>query len=165
MSSHDRALATKQKQKREQNEKEKKRKLAADEDASRCKEMVILDSSTDTSATESDVSQCEPAPSTLRNPPVKRCGRKQALSPELSAALNRKTTDRMAMHIIANTAHSLGHNVSELILNRTRIRRKRIQHRSTKYLEIQSNFKPGTCLVVHWDSKLMKDITGQSFAD
>ena len=92
--------------------------------------------------------------------------KKKVLSSELSAALDRtKTTDRMAMHLIANTEHSLGHNVSELILNRSSIRRKRIQHRSAKSLEIQSNFKPGTCLVVHWDSKLMKDKTGQTFVD
>ena len=69
------------------------------------------------------------------------------------------------MYIIANTAQSLGHNVSELILNSSTIRRKRIEHRSTKSLEVQSNFKPNSCLVVHWDSKLMKDITGRSFVD
>ena len=129
--------------------------------------MVILDSSTDnTSSTESDVSHHEPVSSTSRNHSVKKRGRKEVLSPNLSTALDQtKTTDRMAMYIIANTAQSLGHNVSELILNRSTIRRKRIKHQSTKFLEVQSNFTPNSCLVVHWDSKLIKDITDRSFVD
>ena len=129
--------------------------------------MVILDSSTgNTSSTESDASQHEPISSTSKNHSVKKRLRKEVLSPNLSAALDRtKTTDRMATYTIAKTAQSLGHNVSELILNRSTIRRKRIEHRSTKSLEVQSNFKPNSCLVVHWDSKLMKDITERSFVD
>ena len=164
MSSLDKMLVQ---DKKEKEDKARKRELAAEEDEVRCKEMVILDSSTDnTSSTESDASQHEPVSSTSRNHSVKKCERIEVLSPNLSAALDRtKTTDRMAMYIIANTAQSFGHNMSESILNRSTITRKRIEHRSTKSLEVQSNFKPNSCLVVHCDSKLMKDITRRSFID
>ena len=57
-------------------------------------------------------------------------------------------------------------NVNEQILDCSTIRRKCILHRSSsKSLEILSNYKPNSCLIVHWDSILMKDVTGQTFVD
>ena len=160
------------KHKHQKKEKARQHKLAAEEDAVKCKEMVLLDSSTDSSAAENDTTVCEPGPSAsvtnaaendatecepgpsasaTSNLSAKRCGRKEVLTAELSAALDRtKTTDRMAMHIIFNTAKSLGHNVSELNLNHLSIRRKHIQHCSSKSLEILSNFKSNSSLTVHW---------------
>ena len=89
MSSLDKMLAAKQKQKRAKDDKARKCKLAAEEDEVRCKEMVILDSSTNnTSSTESDASQHEPVSSTSRNHSVKKRERKKVLSPNLSAALD-----------------------------------------------------------------------------
>ena len=89
MSSLDKMLAAKQKQNREKDDKARKCKLAAEEDEVRCKEMVILDSSTvNTSSTESDASQHESVSSTSRNHSVKKRGRKEVLSPNLSAALD-----------------------------------------------------------------------------
>ena len=88
------------------------------------------------------------------------------MTTKLSTALDRtKTTDRMAVHIIFNTAKSLRQSMSELNLNCSSIRRKCIQHHSSKSLEILSNFKSNFSLTVHWDSKLMKDLTGQTFVD
>ena len=130
--------------------------------------MVLLNSSTDSSAAENDTTVCEPGPSAsaTSNLSAKRCGRKEVLTAELSAALDRtKTTDRMAVHIIFNTTKSLGQNMSKLNLNCSSIRRKHIHHHSSKSLEILSNFKSNPSLTVHWDSKLMKHLTGQTFVD
>ena len=168
MSSLDRVLLKKHKHQKQKKEKIRKCKLAAEEDAVKCKEMVLLDSSTDSSAAENDTTVCEPGPSAsaTSNLSAKRCGGKEVLTAELLAALDRtKTTDRIAVHIIFNTAKSLGQNVSELNLNHSSIRRKHIQHCSSKSLEILSNFKSNSSLTVHWDSKLMKDLTGQTFVD
>ncbi len=94
MSSLDKVLLRKQKHQKENNEKARKRKLAAEDDAIKCKEIVVLESSTDTSAAESDASQCEPDHSASSNLSVKRRRRE-----ELSAALDRtKARDRMAAH-------------------------------------------------------------------
>lgn len=64
------------------------------------------------------------------------------------------------MHILTQTARSLGQDVGDLIVNRSTIRRKRLQHRSSRAAEILSNFKPKSALIVHWDGKLMPDLTG-----
>ena len=83
-------LLRKQKHQKENNKKARKRKLAAEEDAVKYeyKEIILLDSNTDSSAAVSDASECEFVPSAPSNLSVKRCGRKEILTEEPSAALD-----------------------------------------------------------------------------
>ena len=85
---------------KEVNGKAKQRKLGTEE--------LQQNMRADSLVAESDISECEPAPSISINPTVKRHGRREIVTAELSAALDpTKKKDRMAMHIITNAAQSL----------------------------------------------------------
>src|ERR1043165_8053263 len=85
---------------------------------------------------------------------------KKVLSPDLSAALDRtKVSDRKATFVIAEAAKSLGHNISEFTLSRSSIRRKRQEHREERLIMLKEVFIKHAPLVVHWDGKLLPDLT------
>ena len=93
-------------------------------------------------------------------------GRISIVSPSVSAALDRtKTSDRKAAYILAATAQSLGHNVEDLALNRSTIKRQREYHRSRLAKALKKEFHVNVPLVVHWDGKLMADLSGKENVD
>lgn len=93
-------------------------------------------------------------------------GRKVVITSEMTAALDRsKVSDRKVMMIVTETAKSLGHEVNELALNRETIRRSRQKHRKKMTEKIKEKFSADVPLVVHWDGKLLKDITGNDHVD
>jgi hypothetical protein len=53
----------------------------------------------------------------------------------------------------------------QLALNRTTIQRERQKHRKAAAAGIKEAFKPTTALTVHWDGKLMPDLTGTEKVD
>ena len=85
------------------------------------------------------------------------------VTPQLTAALDRaNVSHRSATFLIAETARSLGYNISSLVLNPESIRKV-----SLKFCEITAqaeklNFDPSVPLVAHWDCKMLQDITGTS---
>ena len=84
----------------------------------------------------------------------------------MAAALDRtKVTDREAPHLLAATADALGHDIQELPLSRSSIRRARMQYREEFATDLRSKFTPSSALVVHWDGKLLPDITGKQKVD
>lgn len=108
-----------------------------------------------------------PGPSESLEPSPKR-GRKAVLTPALSATLDRtKVSDRAAMMIVTETARSLGHDIEALTLNRQSIRRQRQHHREATANNIleQFNPEPDEALIVHWDGKLLVDLTGKEKVD
>ena len=54
----------------------------------------------------------------------------------------------------------LGQNVDELIISRSAIRQARIKHREAFSTEIKAAFHPTVPLILHWDGKMMDDLTG-----
>lgn len=93
-------------------------------------------------------------------------GRKNVVTPELSAALDRtKVSDRKAVFVIAETAKSLGQNIDALALNRDSIRRQRIEHRIQRSANIKAEFHSNVPLVVHWDGKMIPDLIGKEKVD
>lgn len=88
------------------------------------------------------------------------------LTKNVTSALNRsKVTDRQAVHLLAATAHSLGHSVDEMTISRSSIRRMRITHRQQCATDIKHQFITDSPLIVHWDGKLLPDITGRGKVD
>ena len=69
------------------------------------------------------------------------------------------------MMIVFETSRALGHDPQVLALNRSTIRRKRQQYREAFALGIKEAFQPNTTLTVHWDGKLMPDLTGTEKVD
>lgn len=82
-------------------------------------------------------------------------------TPELSAALDRtNTSDRNATYIIAATAAALGKDVKNVTLNRESIRLNRRKLRKESNRIIHDKFFTKSQLTVHWDGKLLSDLSG-----
>jgi hypothetical protein len=91
---------------------------------------------------------------------------KNVITPRLAAALDRaKLSDRMAVFVLTETARSLGHDITTLNINRSSIKRHREEHRATIAAIIKTKFVGDEPLVVHWDGKLMADISGKEHVD
>ena len=92
--------------------------------------------------------------------------RKQILTAALSSCLDRaNVSDRAAMFIVSETAKSLGHNNQDFTLSAASIRRSRRSHREQFAEEVLKNFSPNAPLTVHWDGKLLPDLTGKKSVD
>ena len=96
---------------------------------------------------------------------------KKLLSPKVASALDRTgISDREAMHIIAPIAEAVGLEANDVTLSRQTIRRGRIENREQESTQIKKDFciqsesKNGPW-TVHWDGKLLQDITGLESVD
>ena len=90
----------------------------------------------------------------------------QLVTPGLTAMLDRtKVTDHKAVLIVAETTKSLGHEVQDLALSRSSIRRLRQDHRAEISTGLKQEFLADAPLVVHWDGKLLRDLTGTEKLD
>ena len=98
-------------------------------------------------------------------PQTKQPRPKNIVSPQVAAALDRtKISDRNAVYALASFSVAVGQNPSELALNRWSIRRNRMKHRYETILKLKESFGENirdVPLVVHWDSKLLPDISGK----
>ena len=80
---------------------------------------------------------------------------------DLSAAMDRtNVSNRCATFLLAETAKSLGHDISSIAVNPESIRTARLQFRKQAAEATKSSFDPLVPLVVHWDTKMLPDITG-----
>ena len=62
-------------------------------------------------------------------------------------------------------ATSLGHNISDININRNSIQRARVMHRSKAAENLKLQFDATVPLTAHWDGKLMEDITAKKHID
>jgi len=96
----------------------------------------------------------------------RKLGRVNILTPAVLSSLDRtKTSDRRAMQIIAPVVQATGQNIDDYNLNRTSIRQYRQTHRATFSFMLKSEFRPQEPMVLHWDGKLMYDLTGDEKVD
>lgn len=76
--------------------------------------------------------------------------KKAFITERLAAALDKyQISDRAAMHVITATAVALGHDIDQLIINRTSIRRYRKSNRVNTVQNIKSNFQVMLRIIVH----------------
>ena len=145
-------------EKARENDEEKKREA-------REKTVVLTSSSSDSDTSKNDDGSITNATGMLS--PPKRRRPQPMVTPELSSALDRSNvSDRNATFVLAAAAHSLGHNVADLAINRQSIRRARIQCRSAMSQELKARFPESKGpLTVHWDAKLLPDITGKEHVE
>jgi hypothetical protein len=88
------------------------------------------------------------------------------LTPSVLSSLDRtKTSDRYAVQIIAPVIQATGHNIEHFSISRSSIRRYRQKNRLEFSLKLKSEFNPQKPLVLHWDGKLMQDLTGDNKVD
>ena len=151
----------------EKRRKETEAKLKRRRERSECDKQAALATAVLHSSSDSDEELLpDPSSSTAEavacacDLPAKR-GRKCVISPQLSAMLDRTgLSDRATMMIVMETSKALGHDPQALALNRSTIQRQRREHREAATSGIKESFKPNTALTVHWDGKLMRDLTG-----
>ncbi|GBM56885.1 hypothetical protein AVEN_227383-1 [Araneus ventricosus] len=93
--------------------------------------------------------------------------RMKVMTPYLAAAFDRtKVSDRKAVCVVAETARSLGYEVDEIALSRSSIRRERMKHRSNMFQQLKTEFQEKDAkLTVHWDGKLLQNLTGKEKVD
>lgn len=107
-------------------------------------------------------SSVNPGPSTSKR------ARREILTPRLSAALDKcKISDRDAVHLLTACLEATSADPQEFVINRTSIRRIRQNLRKRAASNIKSKFfdLDLTNAVVHWDSKLLSDLTGKKIVD
>ena len=82
------------------------------------------------------------------------------MTSELTAALDRtKMPDREAVFTIAATATSLGHDINNLTLSVSTLRRVRRENRKKLSEKDKQEFNLNMTLFVHWDGKLLPGVT------
>ena len=135
-------------------------------DRAKLDQVVALDSSMSCSdPDDSTDSQIEAAVEKPMRQTRKR-GRKNILtSPVLSSLDRTKVSDRRAVQMIAPIIHASGRAVEEYNVNRSSIQRQRKKHRVSRAAELKAQFDPQKPLVLHWDGKLMGDLTGDQKID
>lgn len=136
-------------------------------------EKCVLSSSTSTSddskslnTTSEDIlttdSKTQPQTEKLR---PKR-GRKTLVSTDLAVSLDAaKLSHRKAAVVLTKTLKSLGKDPMEYSVNYSSIQRLRAKHRKAIASDLKDVFKPEVPLTVHWDGKLIEDITGHQTVD
>ena len=112
---------------------------------------------------ESELNGSSSDSSPERAKPVKRSrASKSIVTPALSMTLERtNVSDRRAAFILTEAARSLGQNVKQLTINRSTIRRERRRHRQQQASKLKGELKTSAPLIVHWDGKLMEDLTSK----
>ena len=97
---------------------------------------------------------------------IRKNATKNVITSELTAALDRtKTSSRNATYILREMATSLGHNISDINIKRNSIQHARVMHRSKAAENLKLEFDATVPLTVHWDGKLMEDITKKKHID
>lgn len=84
----------------------------------------------------------------------------------VTGALDRnKITDREAVRLIIPLSAALGCNPASLSISRSTIRRARKKARQEFNENLNETFKPSYPLVIHWDGKILPDITSNKKVD
>ena len=125
-------------------------------------------SSTDHSSTDedSDDKKTTNSHSTVTTPMRSKRARRNVVTPDVAAALDRaKVSNRKATLLLTAAAQGLGHNPEKLAINRSSIRRNREVCRSELAAHLKQEFIPSVLIVVHWDGKLLADLTGKNKVD
>lgn len=126
--------------------------------------LSCLSSSSDPTDEEETSSNTEPQLSAML-PPQKRA-RKDIINSQLASTLDvSKLSDRRATMVVTSTLKSAGCDPSEFNVNKSSIRRQRVKNRKAVAESLKSEFKHNTSLTIHWDGKLIEDITGHETVD
>jgi len=95
-------------------------------------------------------------------------GKTNIITPKVFGALDKcKLSDRDDVHIFVALSEALGHDINDLIINRSSIRRCRMNLRQEKADIIKNKFKEINlnAVVLHWDGKLLPALTGKNIID
>lgn len=173
MGSVDKNLTRKEQQKKVRDEQRRASVAAEGKRLEERSRLVQLASSSDdnggTSSSSSEGKTLKRRRSRSRqteNVPEKRL--KNIANPKLVAILDRTgVSNRAATSIIAATSSAIGESVSKLPLSKSTIHRQRRKIRKEQFLKIKHEFSENamTPLTVHWDGKLLPNLSGKEKSD
>lgn len=168
MGRQDRALAKKEEITERKQAEEKKRKLRSkmESEASTSKAAPMSGSSGSDEMNDDDDDDEEFQAPVHYSTPKRARFIKNVISPTLASALDRtQISDRKAAMVITETVKSLGKDPAEFNINRTSIRKKRMKARILFKSNVQKNLKANIPLTVHWDGKMLVDLTSKEQVD
>ncbi|KAA0200934.1 hypothetical protein HAZT_HAZT000370 [Hyalella azteca] len=98
------------------------------------------------------------------SPPMRA---KNVITPGLAASLDRtKVSDRGAVFLLTKQLETLTTSRKMLTINCSSIiRRYRQKHRAMYALQLKADLKMSETVVVHWEGKLMQDLTNKKHVD
>lgn len=118
----------------------------------------------DENSSQPSDAELEAGPSIPKAPKTQTArGTVNIVTPQVAAALDRTNiSDRKAAHIFSAMASTglLKQDVEEVIISASAIRRARMKHRKLFSSEVKEIFDPAVPLILHWDGKIMDDLTG-----
>ena len=161
----DREFAKQQERKRKKIEGEEKRSQRSEENrlaVHLTAKLEVSSEETDSEHEEQDFTITAPAASSKQ-----RVRGTKVLAPEVLAALDRtQTSNRTAARILIPFANQLKEDAAgEVALSPGAIRNARHKFRFARVMELKTNFKPTVPLTLHWDGKMMTDLTGREVID
>jgi len=161
----DQMLAAREKRVQEAAKKEEQRRLKAKEYALEMSSMTEVaysfsscedNTDDDSPSTEGAAAEGCPKKKKLRR------ATKNIITPGLAAALDRTgISSRRATFVLAEAAKSFGHDTEDITINRMSIHRQRKQHRAKFVEEFKAKFPADIPLIIHWDGKLLEDLTSK----
>ena len=100
------------------------------------------------------------------NQPSKRQKLANIVTPDVAAALDRTgTSSRSATYILSAAATSLGVNPKFYNISHSSIHRERDKFRAKRFAQIKESLTGEGPLTVHWDGKMMEDLTSIAHVD
>ena len=146
-------------------EKEEQNRLAREE-------KVILQTSSE-SEQESDTGDeafgavgGQPSAASSSTSKRSKRGTTNILDDKLAVCLDMaKVSDRNAALVLTPALQHLGHDPAEFNVNRSSIRRERMKRRQKIAESLRAEFKPTVPLTIHWDGKLLEDISSKEIVD
>lgn len=121
---------------------------------------------------ESEISEFQVPIATTERPAaqaeVNSRGKGEFINERIVSVLDKcKISDRDAVHVLIAVAEGLGHNVNDLIINRTSLRRMRSKYREAVVGKLRENYRLSSTepCVLHFDGKILPDINGTQKVD
>ena len=165
----DTALAAKEDRVEKRRNKQKRLKIKSVDEHEASTSKVVLTSS---SGTESQMDSQDSEEEIVFRRTNKQCkfpkvrGTKKIVTPSLAAVLDRtNVSDRKATMLIMEAVKSAGENPAIYNINRASIRRDRIKVRENFAKNLHMKLLGDSPLTVHWDGKLMEDLTSKKSVD
>ena len=165
MGAADHKLAAMQKCSQKRQLLQEERKSRWEQEAIATSSTVALDSSSSGDDRESEDDESATSCGEAGFPKCRRAT-KNVVTPQLSMALDwTKVTDRSAAYVLTETVHSIGQDPKEYNINRTSIQRLCNLHQKSLAGTLKADFQADCPLVVHWDGKLLRDLTTKEHVD
>ena len=166
MGAMDKVLDLRNQRAQERFQAEIKRRERAAEEMKASTSVVLASASSSSSSSSEDTDEDNDPPGAVDGTPAQKRARINVISPGLASALDRTNiSSRKATFVISEVASSLGYDVNSLNINRNSIHRARAKNRTIVASNLKAEFASSVPLTVHWDGKLMEDLTTREHVD